>query len=111
MIKGSVYEVCNLLDIKKTRTSLLHPHSDGQVERYNLKLIEMLRSKLKESQGDWDMQVLAYRSSVHDSTDETPNMLMMGREIEVPLDVTAESTPDAEPSSTEYAIGSTTEIG
>lgn len=33
------------------------------------------------------------------------NMLMQGREIEVPpLDVTTESTPDAEPPSTEYAL-------
>ena len=29
-------------------------------------------------------------------------MLMLGREIEVPLDVTTESTPDVEPPSTEY---------
>lgn len=29
-------------------------------------------------------------------------MLMLGREIEVPLDVTTESTPHVEPPSTEY---------
>jgi len=29
-------------------------------------------------------------------------MFMLGREIEVPLDVTTESTPDVEPPSTEY---------
>ena len=44
-------EVCKLLDIEKTRTTSLHPQSDGQVERYNRTLIEMLRDKLKESQG------------------------------------------------------------
>ena len=50
-------EVCKLLDIEKTRTTPLHPQSDGQVERYNRTLIEMLRGKLKESQGDWDKQL------------------------------------------------------
>ena len=49
-------EVCKLLDIEKTRTTSLHPQSDGQVERYRT-LIEMLRDKLKESQGDWDKQL------------------------------------------------------
>ena len=101
-------EVCKLLDIEKTRTTPLHPQSDGQVERYNRTLVEMLRGKLKESQEDWDLQLqpcmMAYRSSVHESTGETPNMLMLGREIEVPLDVVTESTSDMPPLSTEYAL-------
>lgn len=101
-------EVCKLLDIEKTRTTPLHPQSDGQVERYNRTLVETLRGKLKESQEDWDLQLqpcmMAYRSSVHESTGETPNMLMLGREIEVPLDVVTESTPDTPPLSTEYAL-------
>ena len=75
-------EVCKLLDIEKTRTTPLHPQSDGQVERYNRTLIEMLRGKLRDSQEDWDLQLqpcmMAYRSSVHESTGETPNMLMLG---------------------------------
>ena len=50
-------EVCKLLDIEKTRTSPLHPQSDGQVERYNRTLIEMLRGKLQENQEDWDLQL------------------------------------------------------
>ena len=48
--------------------------------------------------------MMAYRSSVHESTGETPNMLMLGREIEVPLDVVTESTSDMPPLSTEYAL-------
>ena len=51
--KGTNFEskvmakVCKLLDIEKTRTSPLHLQSDGQVERFNCTLIEMLRGKLK----------------------------------------------------------------
>ena len=101
-------EVRKLLDIEKTRTSPLRPQSDGQVERYNRTLIEMLRGKLQENQEDWDLQLqtcmMAYRSSVHESTGETPNMLMLGREIEVPLDVITEPPPDSPPLTTEYAL-------
>ena len=101
-------EVCKLLDIEKTRTTPLHPQSDGQVERYNRTLIEMLRGKLRDSQEDWDLQLqpcmMAYRSSVHESTGETPNMLMLGREIEVPLDLMTEPTPETPTLATEYAL-------
>ena len=45
-------EVCTLLGIEKKRTTPLHPQSDSQVERYNQKLIEMLRGKLRDSQED-----------------------------------------------------------
>ena len=100
-------EVCKLLDIEKTRTTPLHPQSDGQVERFNKTLVEMLRAKLSEDQKDWDLQLqpcmMAYRSSVHESTGETPNLLMLGRQVEVPLDVVTKPTPDVEPLETEYA--------
>ncbi|KAK3750995.1 hypothetical protein QZH41_007605 [Actinostola sp. cb2023] len=49
-------EVCRLLDIEKTRTTPLHPESDGQVERFNRRLKEMLRGKIKDDQSDWDLQ-------------------------------------------------------
>ena len=100
--------MCKLLDIEKTRTTPLHPQSDGQVERYNRTLIEILRGKSKDSQEDWDLQLqpcmMAYRNSVHEFTGETPNMLMLGREVEVPLDVMTEPAPDAPPLATEYAL-------
>ena len=44
------------------------------------------------------------QNSVHDSTGETQNMLMLGREIEVPLDVSTESAPHTLPSTTDYAL-------
>ena len=100
-------EICKLLDIEKTRTTALHPQSDGQVERFNRTLIEMLRGKLQEDQKDWDLQLpycmMAYRSVVHESTGYTPNQLLLGREVEIPLDVITEKTPDAPPMPGEYA--------
>ena len=100
-------EVCKLLDIKKTRTTPLHPQSDGQVERFNRTLVEMLRGKIKEDQSDWDLQLptcmMAYRSAVHESTGMSPNELMLGRELEVPLDVITELSPDSPILKTDYA--------
>ena len=100
-------EVCRLLDIEKTRTTPLHPQSDGQVERFNRTLIEMLRGKIKQDQTDWDLQLptcmMAYRCAVHESTGVSPNLLMLGRELGVPLDVLTERPPDASPLRTDYA--------
>ena len=68
--------------------------------------MEMLRGRLQLDQEDWDLQLsacmMAYRSSVHESTGFTPNQPMLGREIEVPLDIMTESTPDRPTTSVEY---------
>ena len=100
-------EICKLLDIKKTRTTPLHPQSDGQVERFSRTLIEMLRGKIKEDQKDWDLQLpacmMAYWGAVHESTGVTPNLLMLGRELEVPLDAITEAPPDSPSLKTDYA--------
>jgi len=94
-------EVCKLLDIEKTHTTPLYPQSDGQVECFKRTLTEMLCGKIKEDQKDWDIQLpactMAYRGAVHESTGALPNLLMLGRELEVPLDVTSEAPPDAPP--------------
>ena len=58
--------------IRKTRTTLLHPQSDGMVERFNRTMEEHLSKVVAEHQKDWDRHLplflLAYRSAVHDTT-------------------------------------------
>jgi len=85
-------ELCSLMGIKKTRTSAYRPQSDGFIERFNRTLWSMLRSSLQEKgKGDWDELVpilsMAYRASVNETTGFTPNMLMLGRELNMPLDL------------------------
>ena len=46
---------------------------------------------------------MAYRCAVHESKGASPNIVMLGREVEVPLDVTTEVPPDAPPLQTDYA--------
>ena len=66
-------EMCELLQIRKTRTSAYHPQSDGMIERF------------KETGSNWcqylQVTMMAYRSAVHTVTGMTPNEMMLGREI------------------------------
>ena len=86
-------EVCKLLGIKKTRTCPLHPQGDGFIERFNRTLLSMVTSLLDpdDEQKDWDEKIpfamLAYRSAVQESTGESPALMMLGREISLPVDV------------------------
>ena len=78
------------------------------MERFNRTLIEMLRGKIQQDQTDWDLQLptcmIAYRGAVQESTGVSPNLLMLGRELEVPLDVITERSPDALALKGDYAL-------
>ena len=93
-------EMCEILGIHKTRTTPYNPKSDGLIEKFNGTLINMLSMMIEpfNRQRDWDeklaMALLAYRSAPQDSTRETPNMLMLGREIHLPVDLTTEALQD-----------------
>jgi len=80
-----------LLGITQTRTTPWRPQSDGMVERMNRTLETMLRQYVDEDHQDWDRWLpycaWAYRSSIHSSTRFTPNKLMLGREVWMPLDL------------------------
>ena len=104
-------EVCRLLDIGKTRTTPYNPKSDGMVERFNRTLVDMISKMIepREMQKDWDEQIpyamMAYRSAVHNTTQETPNMMMLGREVRMPMEALIEKPPDAEDPDTDFAWG------
>jgi len=100
-------EVCRLLDIEKTRTTPLHPQSDGMVERLNRTLEAMLSKFVQDNQRNWDqlLPLLTYRSAIHASTGCTPNELMFGRDVRLPVDVMFGSppVPVTPPDSTDFA--------
>ena len=83
--------VCKLLGIEKTRTTPLHPASDGMIERFNQSLMSLLKALVAKDQRDWDLYVslatMFYRCTVHKSTGETPNMMLFGRELVQPVDL------------------------
>lgn len=84
-------ELCRLLGIHKTRTTALHPQSDGMVERFNRTLEEYLSKVVERHQRDWDRHIppllLAYRASIHDTTGQTPAKIVLGRNLRLPCDL------------------------
>ena len=82
---------CVLMEISKTRTTPYRPSSNGQVERYNQLVLNFLRCYLAGKQRKWDqflpMLGMAVRATVNRSTGYTPNMLMLGHEINMPADI------------------------
>ncbi|XP_011859544.1 PREDICTED: uncharacterized protein LOC105557028 [Vollenhovia emeryi] len=84
-------EIMTLLGIKKTRTTPLHPQTDGQVERQHRTILDFLAKFISDNQKDWDrwipMYLLAYRSSKHETTGVSPSELCYGRDLRLPLDL------------------------
>ena len=82
--------LCNILGVTKTKTTPLHPQSDGMVERYNRTIGNQLAMYAHDNPAEWDQHVpmllLAYRSAMHEATGETPVKLMLGRELTLPID-------------------------
>ncbi|PIK53312.1 Retrovirus-related Pol polyprotein from transposon [Apostichopus japonicus] len=89
--------LCKLLGVEKTRTTAYHPQSDGMVERFNRTVEEMLSKVVDADQRNWDkclpLVTMAYRSSVHDSTGISPAEMMLGREIDLPVDLIFDRGP------------------
>ena len=81
--------VMEQFDIKKTRTTPLHPQGNGMVERFNKTLLQMLTSYTQGHPDEWDEHLrfacMAYNSSVHATTGFTPFKLLFGREMRLPI--------------------------
>ena len=90
-------ELCKLLEIRKTRTTPYHPQSDGMVERFNRTCQQMLKIFVNENRSDWDEHLpyvlMAYRSTPHDSTGLSPNLMMFGEETHLPIDILVGAPP------------------
>jgi hypothetical protein len=87
------------LGTQLTMSTAFHPQTDGQTERANRTLEEMLRAFVSFKQDDWDQHLvaaeLAFNASKHASTGFTPFYLNNGREVSVPLDLALEEARSA----------------
>jgi hypothetical protein len=73
-----------------TMSTAYHPQTDGQTERSNRTLEEMLRSRVNFAQNDWDQHLAAAELAVNNaqqaSSGFSPFYLNTGREVKLPLD-------------------------
>ena len=79
------------LQIDKTRTTSFHPQSNAVIERMNRTLLNMLVKSVDDFLSNWTQQLpyvmMAFRTSVHESTGYTPQFLVFGEEIKLPIDI------------------------
>ncbi|GBL87157.1 Retrovirus-related Pol polyprotein from transposon 412, partial [Araneus ventricosus] len=84
-------ELCRLLGILKTRTTALHPESDGMVERFNRTISNHLFLFVSKNQTHRDTHLqlflLAYRSLDHEVSGFTPVDMLFGRTLRLPCDI------------------------
>ena len=86
-----MHEICRLMGIHKSRTTAYHPQCDGQVERQNRTLQNILSSFVSQHKDDWDnwvaLAVYAYNTSCHESTGFSPYEMVFGRDARTPIEI------------------------
>ena len=89
------------LQVDKTRTTDFRPQSNAVVERMNRTLQSMLAKSVNDEQSNWSQQLsyvmMAYRTSVHESTGYTPHFLVYGQEVCLPIDFMYPNPSDQPP--------------
>ena len=79
-----------LSGIKSSNTSPYHPMGDGQVERMNRTLVNMLKTLSSKEKDNWKIHLpklaFAYNSTINKSTGYSPFFLLFGRHSRLPID-------------------------
>ena len=85
---ANLYEVAG---VQKLRTSPYHPQTNGQYERFNSTLLNMLGTLTPGQKKDWKTyvpaMVHAYNCTRNTATGYSPYYLLFGREPRLPIDV------------------------
>ena len=92
-----VADLCKLMGTQKIWTSLYHPQTNGQCERFNPTLIGMLGMLPPEKKSEWKNHIRtlvhAYNCTQNSATGFSPYYLMYGRQPHLPKDVTLGLAP------------------
>ena len=86
-----IKELCKIAGVKKLHTTPYHPQGNGQCERFNSTLCNMLGTLSEEEKSDWKSYLgcmtHAYNCTKHASTTYSSYYLMFGRHPRLPIDV------------------------
>ncbi|GJP60469.1 hypothetical protein CLOP_g17685 [Closterium sp. NIES-67] len=89
-------ELMSLLGTKRAMSSAYHPQTDGQTERLNQIVEQLLRAACKDDISKWDLHLpvleFAYNNATHAATGQTPFFLCYGRHPITPQKPTASPT-------------------
>ena len=102
-----IKELCDVLGVRKSRTTPYHPMSNGATERLNRTMIGLLGTLSEDRKAKWKdylpSLVHAYNCMRHETTGMAPYELMFGRVPNLPIDLKYGLNPEAhEKSYTEY---------
>ena len=85
-----ISELCKLAQVEKVHTTPYHPMTNGQCERFNSTLCNMLGTLSEKDKLDWKAHLSsmthAYNCTQHPSTTYSPYFLMFGRQPRLPVD-------------------------
>ena len=85
-----ISELCKLAKVEKVHTTPYHPMTNGQCERFNSTLCNMLGTLQEKEKADWKSHLgsmtHAYNCTKHPSTTYSPYYFMFGRQPRLPID-------------------------
>ena len=85
-----ISEMCRMLGVKRSTTSAYHPMANGQTERFNRTLLDMLGTLPEDKKSRWKDYVQplvhVYNCTKSEVTGYSPFQLMFGRNPRLPID-------------------------
>ena len=104
-----IQHLCKLLGIEKTRTTPYHPEGNGQCERFNRTMHNLLRTLPPDKKTRWSRHLgeitSMYNCTPNSATGYTPHYLVFGREARLPVDFLLNlGSPDDEGEENDWVV-------